>query len=434
MLGVDAQDRGNFISGHGVLNGVRFGTQYDIPLAPIQTLGGLNGANPGGSSGYLPRFAHPIGNSWAHPLINPVNLLEPKSGGNYPDHSLLLNLALQDGFYFSGLADRSGPFGGGASPASLAAGFAEGTPLDDPRLILYRPNGQPASALGDEVAKTSAYASVAAWQLMAGSFNINSTSVPAWKAMLAAIHDSQAVLNQLNKTAGTSSLVGLNPTAPGEARFSRFRLPVSTSAADGAPARDAYWLGPREYSGEELQTLAENIVGQVRLRGPFLSMAEFVNRRLSPASDEKAQRGALQQAIDDSNLNPTIASAAGAGFEIPLSAVTGYNYLNPAAGAGPSHQGAPGYLTQADILGVLGNAASARSDTFIIRSYGEAHGSSGETTAMATCEALVQRLPDWYDPVDKAETAPADLLSQTNRNLGRTFRVLAFRWLDDDEI
>ena len=69
----DPQDRSNFISGHTGNNGTKFGIQYEIPLAPIQSLATLNGANPGGSSGHLPRFAQPIGNSWAHPLVSSDN-------------------------------------------------------------------------------------------------------------------------------------------------------------------------------------------------------------------------------------------------------------------------------------------------------------------------------------------------------------------------
>jgi len=195
---------------------------------------------------------------------------------------------------------------------------------------------------------------------------------------------------------------------------------------------DGYWLGPREYSDAQLQNLAENIVNQVRLRGPFLSMAELVNRRLG--TGETAQRGALQQAIDDSNLNSALAGAANAGFEIQAAAVTNYMYANAEAGTGSSYQGAPGYLTQADLLNVLGNAATARSDTFTIRGYGEARDASGQVTASATCEAVVQRLPDWYDPADAAETAPAYLTSESNKTLGRRFRLVAFRWLNADEI
>ncbi|MCX6864848.1 MAG: hypothetical protein NTV46_01275 [Verrucomicrobia bacterium] len=426
------QDRDCFISGLNSFYGVKFGCQYDIPLGPLQTLAGFNGANPGGSSGYLPRFAQPIGNSWAHPLIPPENLLVTRTGGNYLDHSFLLNLALVDGFYFSGLADQTGSFGPGKSTSTLAAGYAGGTPLDDPRLLLYRPNGMSAAAFAGEVAKPAAYANIAAWQLMEGAFNINSTSVPAWKAMLASIHDSQALFNQLDKTAGSATLTALTATSTGKARISRFRLPAAKSAANGGDAKDAYWLGAREYSDAELQTLAENIVNQVRLRGPFLSLAEFVNRRLG--SGETAQRGALQQAIDDSNLNQSLAAAANAGFEIPADKVTSYNYANPAAGAGSSYQGAPGYLTQADLLNVLGNAATARSDTFTIRGYGEARDATGKLLAQATCEALVQRVPEWLDPADPAATKITALTRPANKTFGRRFLITSFRWLSPNEI
>jgi len=436
LVQVDQQDRGNFISGNTGFNGTKFGGQYDIPLAPLQTLAGLNGANPGGSSGYLPLCAQPIGNSWAHPLIPPEQLSMTKVGGNYVDHSFLLNLALYDNCYFSGLADQSGPY---CIPArtttALAAGFVAGKTLDDPRLFFRPPDGRQAADFASEVAKPDAYVNIGAWQLMEGAFNINSTSVPAWKAMLASIHDSQALNNQLLKLGAppTSALSVLPATAAGkQARISRFRLPVSLSAAQGGEPKDGYWLGPREYADAELQTLAENIVKQVRLRGPFLSLAEFVNRRLG--SGDTAQRGALQQAIDDSNLNPALAIAANAGFEIPAAAVSNYKYNNPAAGAGPSYQGAPGYLTQADLLNVLGNAATPRSDTFTIRGYGEARDTQGKILARATCEALVQRFPEWLDPADPVATAMKDLKSLSNKTFGRRFLITSFRWLNSNEI
>lgn len=434
LVQLGAQDRSNFISGN-TGHGTKFGLQYEIPLAPLQTLASLNGANPGGSSGYLPRFAQPIGNSWAHPLISSGKLSESasKSGYTYLDHSFLLNLALYDNFYFSGLADQTGKFGTGKTTTTLASDFAAGNPLDDPRLLLHLPDSRPASGLATDVIKTDAYSRIAAWQLMQGPFNINSTSVLAWKAMLASIHDSQAIYNQLNKTNSSSAFTALTmPTTGKKSRISRFRLPASTSAEDGADLKDGYWLGPREYSDQQLQSLAQSIVNQVRLRGPFLSMAEFVNRRLS--NDETAQRGALQQAIDDSGLNKGIAAAADAGFEITTAQVSTYKYLNPSAGSGSSYQGAPGYLTQADLLNVLGNAATPRSDTFTIRGYGEARDSSGKITAHATCEAVVQRFPEWVDPTDPVETAQAKLQSQANKTFGRRFLITSLRWLNPGEI
>ena len=436
------------MSGMTGTNGTKFGLQYEIPLAPIQTLAEMNGANPGGFTSYLPRFAQPIGNSWAHPLISPTKLIEaggggatgPNGGANYLDHSFLLNLALCDRFYFSGLGDQSGPFcTPGKTTAALAAGFAAGKSLDDPRLLLHPPDGQSASQFAGTVtgnkSSVPAYKTVAAWQMMQGAFNVNSTSAPAWKAMLASIHDKDAIYNQLNKLNGSSSFAALTATSAKEARISRFRLPASQSRAKGGDSKDGDWLGPREYSDDDLTTLATQIVKQVQARGPFFSMADFVNRRLG--SDDTAQRGALQQAIDDSGINKKFAATAGtngAGFEIPASKVTTYKYKNPPAGAGSSYQGAPGYLTQADVLSVLGNAATARSDTFTIRGYGEACDNQGKVVARATCEATVQRYPEWLDPADKVETSVDALQSQVNKTFGRRFLVTSIRWLSATEI
>jgi hypothetical protein len=432
MVPVDLQDRGNFITGHTPLYGSKFGVLHDIPLGPIQSFAALNGANPGGSSGYLPRFAQPVGNSWAHPLLPPDRILQPAATGTRLDHSFLLNTALYDSFYFSGFADRTGPFGSGLTAASLAADFAAGSPLGDRRIELHRPDGQPAAALAKLIEEPSAHERVAAWQVMRGAFNINSTSVPAWQAMLGSIHDPEAILNRVNPADTTTAITDLEDSGTGEARISRFRLPNSASADDGGDPSLSYWLGPREYPEDELRELAENIVAQVRARGPFLSLAEFVNRQLG--SGEAAQRGALQQAIDDSGLNADLAATANAGFEIPATQVAGYKYANPAAGAGPSHQGAPGFLTQADLLNVLGNAATARSDTFTVRGYGEARDPAGRILATATCEAVVQRVPEWLDALDPAAAAPAALQSQANKTFGRRFVIASFRWLSPDEI
>lgn len=430
-----ATGRGNFISGLTGFNGSKFGVQYDIPITPIQTLVGLNSANPGGSSGYLPRFAQPIGNSWAHPLINSSAISTNGPAYPYLDHSFLLNLAFYDRFYFSGLAEKGGSFNTASSTADLAQNLIDGEALSDPRLALYNPDGRPVSDfVSDVVGEDDAYSKVAAWQVVNGAFNINSTSVAAWKAMLGSIQDAEALFNQLDKSGESVALADLPATNTGanEARISRFRLPVSESEVDGADPIDAYWLGPREYTEDELERLAENIVEQVRERGPFLSMSEFVNRRLG--SDDTAQRGALQQAIDDSNLNRDVANAANAGFDIGLNKVANYRYANPEAGTGPSYQGAPGYLSQADLLAVLGNAATPRSDTFTIRGFGEARDASDSVLATAMCEATVQRVPEYIDSSDEAHVLPVDLTSEANKTFGRRFQITAFRWLSANEI
>ncbi len=60
--------------------------------------------------------------------------------------------------------------------------------------------------------------------------------------------------------------------------------------------------------------------------------------------------------------------------------------------------GIPGWLTQADVLQVIGPALTTRSDTFRIRAYGEALDANGNSVAKAYCEAIVQRVPAYLDP------------------------------------
>jgi hypothetical protein len=368
-------------------------------------------------------------------LLDPSSIITPQTDGNLLDHSFLLNLALYDRYYFSGLGDQTGNFGtAGRVAKTIADEFIAGTPLVDPRLMPYAPDGRPLSEFTDEVTVSDAHARVAGWQVIDGPFNINSTSVPAWKAMLGSIHDEKALYNLINKSSKSSSLADLPVTEAGEneARISRFRLPAGLSEKDGGDPAESYWLGAREYSEDDLERLAEEIVEQVRERGPFLSMAEFVNRRLG--TDETAQRGALQQAIDNADLNLELAEDAAAGFEIPAALVTDYKYRNTAAGTGSSFQGAPGYLSQADLLAVLGNAATPRSDTFTIRAFGEARDATNKRTAVAWCEAVVQRVPEYIDPADKVETAAGLLTSIANQSFGRRFEIVSFRWLTQDEI
>ena len=432
FIKIDPQDRGYAVSGQTASSGVQFAMQYDVPLGPLKSLAKLNTANPGGSSGFLPRFAQPIGNSWAHPLMAADKINQPGTGANLLDHSFLLNLALYDKFYFSGFARQSGS----APPtaADLAKDFAEGnSKLSDTRLVINVPQGKVASQLADVVrTNPDAYKNIAAWQMMEGAFNVNSTSVSAWKAHLASIHDQSAIFNSLNLDNKTTSLSAL-PVDEGMARISRFSLPGSPSIVKGVDPKKAYWLGPREYSGAQLDLLAKEIVNQVRNRGPFLSMAEFVNRQIGPASSPKVQKGALQQAIDASGLNQADAAGSG-GFDIKPALVASYGYGNAEAGTGDSAQGAPGFLTQADILNVLGNAATVRSDTFTIRALGEARSATGQVTASAVCEAVVQRSLSWVDSLDSPEQPETELLSLANKSFGRRFVIVSFRWLNTNEI
>ena len=98
-----------------------------------------------------------------------------------------------------------------------------------------------------------------------------------------------------------------------------------------------------------------------------------------------------------------------------------------------SATGAPGYLTQGDILSSLGSVIAVRSDTFRIRSYGEAVDPSNKVIARAWCEAVVQRVPEFVDPADRPEVA-IESLKDANKRFGRRFEVTGFRWLSPEEV
>ena len=96
--------------------------------------------------------------------------------------------------------------------------------------------------------------------------------------------------------------------------------------------------------------------------------------------------------------------------------------------------GAPSYLTQADVLQKVGPVITARGDTFVIRSYGEALDNNGDVTARAWCEAIVQRVPQPLYPDDARLDPHADATSHPTAAMGRRFDLISFRWLNPTEI
>jgi len=192
----------------------------------------------------------------------------------------------------------------------------------------------------------------------------------------------------------------------------------------------AQWTGRRVLSEEEIDSLAQGIVKEVRKRGPFLSLADFINRR--PGNDEDlARAGAIQSALDSEEVK--INAAYQSGDRAISSAVSG-RFAFPEAEEGPSGYGAPGIVKQADILTPIAPVLSARSDSFIIRTYGESVDKDGKVLARAWCEAVVERNRNFIDPADAPETPLANLKSGANEAFGRRYELTSFRWLHPDEI
>ncbi len=250
-----------------------------------------------------------------------------------------------------------------------------------------------------------------------GAFNVNSTRVEAWKALLASTRGSG-----YSQTKGTP--------------FPRVLAPPGGAWVSGDSAHDDdAWRGYRVLTDEEIGRLAEAIVEEVKRRGPFLSLADFVNRRL--ANDETGRAGTLQAAIDKSGINqafdaahPLDNSASLPDYAHPdniRDATRLEQTLKPSSKA----WGIPGYLTQGDILQVLAPVLSARSDTFIIRAYGDSVDADGEVQARAWCEAVVQRVPQPLDP-DESGLNPKN--AGKPGDFGRRFLIVSFRWLAPSEI
>ena len=106
-----------------------------------------------------------------------------------------------------------------------------------------------------------------------------------------------------------------------------------------------------------------------------------------------------------------------------------------------NYMGVPGWLTQADILQAIAPALAARSDTFVIRTYGEVVDPVNSPAAPAEpvvkgrawCEAVVQRLPEFMDNTDRPTLSQSNANPQ-NKAFGRRFRIVSFRWLSPHDI
>jgi len=215
--------------------------------------------------------------------------------------------------------------------------------------------------------------------------------------------------------------------------------PPDFMKVDNAKTND--WNGHRELTDYDLETLATRIVEQVRTRGPFLSMSEFVNRRIGP-NGPLTRCGALEAAITDSKINDNFFKANLTGSivtDIALADIGDakiYKYNTPEIVTGNPAAGAPGWVNQGDLLRILEPAATVRGDTFVIRSYGEAQDANGNITARAYAEAVVQRMPEYVDPIDRPSLNPYTdpTASAANKTFGRRINVVSFRWLSSNEI
>ncbi len=255
--------------------------------------------------------------------------------------------------------------------------------------------------------KDTAYKTAAEFQMIRGPFNVNSTSVQAWKAMLASMNKSEiatlwarsALVLEIKKASGVpiTAMSLVNGGAIHNAA-------VDAGKIDNTRSND--WNGYHELTESELENLAIKIVAEVRDRGPFLSMSEFLNRQVGP-SGPRTLSGALEAAIAGSEINEKKNAAFPDTFltQTPINTADVsdakiYNYATKEATIGNPAADSPGWVNQGDLLRILEPAATVRGDTFVIRVCGEAQDASGKITARAFAEAVVQRVPEYIDPAN----------------------------------
>ncbi len=286
----------------------------------------------------------------------------------------------------------------------------------------------------------------AAHVLNDGAFNINSTSVKAWAALLHSFAGQDLLVfspftgevyrhNDQFANSPLGSFYSRFSSAPGATFFGRENIA-------GTPARSIWRNSLRELKPLNLEfplnneftyqfwsevndpgqggqsynhaamAMAEIIVDKIRSYGNpvFGTVAEFIGS------------GILQDAIDEVRWQ----TSGGGGI-----AEVGLNWYFDGAEWRRIPRASPSFLTQDDLLATLGSVLTARSDTFIVRAYGDAHNPvTGRVEARAWLEAVVQRVPTPINP-DASGVEPQN--PSTDR-FGRKFEVVQFRWLEPDEI
>ena len=384
------------------------------------------------------------------------------------DISTALNVSLWDRFFLSTLPYEEGSFS-----------FNTASILPNSNHLITAPQTGTLPTWSALTSGTTAFERAASYVQVDGGFNVNSTSVAAWKLLLSGTYNRSALVsggagsNASNAANRTVFPRTPKPLVPENTTTTGYVINADFNAAKSLDNSSA------TASLREVDLLATAIVEEVKRRGPFLSLADFVNRRLIPdQTDEEGDwlglGGTLQVAIDkvtQKNLktdgtvtNPILnakyhVQGVGGIYDLPFKSSDGTDWMNPAKtgqtsqpdmsehmnGGTPSdrfavaYRSGPAYLMQADVLQAIAPLLTVRGDTFVVRTYGDVtNPATGSTTpvAKAWCEAVVQRMPETVDSADNiiqpgSSVGPA---YDSKYPFGRRMKVVMFRWLSEAEV
>lgn len=443
-----ADNSGYIISGFTSGDGLSRSIVAEVPAQPLASLAELQHWDVRHDNPMPPYAFNIIGNSEATPLIPKDSVVNSAASGNgtqnlQHDDAYCTNHVLFDDWFFSSLAaGKPAQFGATGTIKGTFTDFIKGTvPLTN---RAYRPLAEDGSAAvqttgGADTVYSLQVQPVDSWRKIAsrleveGMFNVNSTSVAAWRALLGHAR------NQKIPYYGNNASVTVSGTT--DYPINRYSVAADVEAGksgfSGGFSKASQFMGYRKMDDKMLDELADKIVAQVRLRGPFLSLSEFVNRQLS-GDTNLALAGAVQTALNAlgdklyGDIEGAVAISNKNATSNPKSAAQASYQFNEAAN-GICIYGLPGWTRQADVLRPLAPILSARDDTFTIRAYGDARDASGKVTVTATCEAMVRRTRAYCDPQEAADLADPPT-SVVNKTFGRRFQIISFRWLAPKEI
>lgn len=318
--------------------------------------------------------------------------------------------------------------------------------LPNPRLLLVQ-QAQDDPAVGNADLRES---DASQYFKVRGAFNLNSTSVDAWHAVLSNEFvggtNEWAFNQRIDRTIGDRLSFRDDRS---DLRNTFFRRPFSAGYEAQPVPDDAFGGGSRlaelsndlsrdssmfnsgfrALEGDDASTIqddqlrhmawhiVEGIKGYMRDNNhPFRSISDFLESGVIETAIEQAGTVSLTPEMVEDRLAQT-------------SPINDFSVPPPPVGAYPNNRH-PSALKQGDVAAQLTPFLSHRSDTFVIRAYGESLAPvTGEVAGRAIIEARVQRLPEKVMPVNAN-----DINSEaTADRLGRKFKILSFRWIDPEQ-
>ena len=416
-------------------------TLYDIPRHPIISIGDFKNLV---FSWFEDAPARPIGASWPNATLGNLSDTYIKShnpGNSYDvgagcDTSYHYNDTLFDSYFFSGipsdesdsnsslLLEQTFPYGETFTQTHIEAR----KPLANTRLSYFgEPKLEDLRDPIDEVSPTTVngFEKAAAYLMIDGPFNVNSTSREAWISILSGFRDQ--MINGVKEDYTTTD------------DYMTEGSPYVDNFIPSDDHNDLY-AGHRRVEDNELSNFANELIEEIRNRGVARTLGRFLNRSNNSSNSDEQLMGRIDKAILEAGLNTSQRIADSTQNDAEL--IPRPNETKPQAHmfaqslAPETGAGLPGYLKQQDILRPLAPIMASRGDTFTIRAYGETiNPSTGKPDGQAWCEAVIQRIPNYLNGIDDPWKSPADEdFNEVNKTFGRQFKIVGFRWLTEADI